>query len=129
MSKELKLLFPEEEIELGGAKFTIRPFSFVETRTVARKLKEVIHLFVGDITPEILAEVYDKAFDGVVDVIGMVYQLDRETVEQFDLATAIKAINGIVGVNKDFFGNQVESQIDSLTKKLGMNTEISPLQS
>lgn len=119
---ELELLFPETDVELGGAKFTIRPFSFVETRTVTRKLKDVMHLFVGELTPEVLTEVYDKAFDGVVDIIAMVYQLDRETVEQFDLATATKAIKGIVGVNKDFFGDQVENQLDSLTKILGMSS-------
>lgn len=111
MSKELKLLFPEKEVELAGQTFTIRPFSFVETRTVVRKLKDALHLFSGELTVNALADIYDKAFDGIVDVIAMVYQLDRETVEQFDNKTALQAVMGIVEVNKDFFVEEVERLI------------------
>ena len=94
--KELKFLFPETQVELGGVEFTIRPFSFAETRIVAAKLKDVLYLFTGDITPDVLAVVYDKAFDGLVDVIAMTYQLNKKTVQSFDLATAMKAIVEIV---------------------------------
>lgn len=109
--KELDLLFPETEVELAGHTFKIKPFSFVETRTVATKLGPVMHLFSSDMTPASLAVIYTDAFDGIVDVMQMVYGIDKSLIEQFDQATALKAIIEIVNVNKNFFSDRVETHL------------------
>lgn len=121
--KELSLLFPETEVEFAGKTFTIRPFSFAETRTVVRKLQEVIHLFGSELTAQALAEIYDKAFDGVADIIAMVYQLDRKTVEKLDIKSALAAINGIIRTNKSFFVDQVEAEINNIVTMMGMSED------
>lgn len=118
--KELELIFPETVVEIAGHEFKLTPFSFVETRTVAEKMKNVLHLFAGDITPEILIEVYSKGFEGVRDVIAMSLNIKPALVEKFDQASALKAITYIIEVNKDFFTQQVEGEMESLTKILGL---------
>jgi len=124
--KELQLLFPETEVEFAGKTFTIRPFSFVETRTVVRKLQDVIHLFGQELTAATLAGIYDKAFDGIADVIAMVYQLDRKTVEKLDIQSALIAVNGIIGANKSFFVDRVEQEIGAIATMMGMSEDQSP---
>tara|TARA_R110002096_G_scaffold59120_1_gene148457 strand:- start:503 stop:898 length:396 start_codon:yes stop_codon:yes gene_type:complete len=121
--KELQMLFPETEVMLLGREFTIKPFSFYETMVVSKKLKSVLHLFGGNITAESLAEIYEKAFVGLVDVIALVYSLDRKTVEKMDMKNAIVAINGIIGVNKSFFVDSVEMEISNLTTSMGMQQD------
>ena len=118
--KELELLFPETVVEIAGHEFTLKPFSFVETRVVAIKLKEVLHLFASEVTPSVLAEIYDKAFDGVRDVIAMSLGIKPTLVEKFDQKSAMKAITEIIKINKDFFTEQVEDEVQSLTDLLGM---------
>lgn len=118
--KELDLLFPETIVEIAGHEFTITPFSFVETRIVAEKMKEVLYLFAGEITPDVLIEIYSKGFDGVRDVIAMTLGIKPQLVEKFDQQSALKAINHIISVNKDFFTQQVESELETLTKTLGV---------
>ena len=114
--KELEFLFPENEVEIAGHMFSIRPFSFVETQIVALKLKDVLHLFAGEITPMILAEVYSTAFEGVRDIIAMSLGIKPALVEKFDQASALIAITEIVKVNKDFFVQQVEGTMTELTE-------------
>ena len=129
VEKEMKMLFPETDVELGGQTFSIRPFSFVETRIVVKHLKEVLHILNGDLTPQALAEIYDKAFDGVVAVIAMTFKMENENVEQFDNATALKAITSIVDVNKSFFAESVAAETDKIVKLLGMGETKPPRRS
>ena len=126
--QELQMLFPEKEIMLAGKEFTIRPFSFIETMVVAKKLKSVLHLFGGDITPESLAVIYENSFEGIVDVIALVYSIDRKAVENFDMKNAVAAINGIIEVNQSFFADTVEPELESLTKIMGMQQDPLPNQ-
>lgn len=118
--KELKFLFPETVVEIAGHEFTLTPFSFVETRIVAEKMKDVLYLFAGDITPDVLIEIYSKGYNGVRDVIAMTLDIKPALVDKFDQQSALKAITHIIEVNKDFFTQQVESEMDGLTKILGM---------
>lgn len=128
VEKELEFLFPESTFELGGQEFSIKPFSFVETQIVALKLKDVLHLFAGEITPMVLAEVYSTAFEGVRDIIAMSLSLKPKTVEQFDQASALIAITQIVRVNKDFFVERVEATMTELTEMVMPSDANSPLE-
>lgn len=121
--KELDLLFPETEVEIAGHTFLLRPFSFVETKIVAMKLKEVLHLFTGEITPQVLVQIYATGFDGVRDVIAMSLNIKPALVEKFDQQAAMKAITNIIDVNKDFFTQQVENEMENLTKILGLEED------
>ena len=107
--KELALLFPEKTVEIAGVNFEIRPFSFSETRTVFRLLKDVLHVFTreGDLTPDDLAIIFDKAYDGIAEVLSMVYGLDRKAVDKLDNASAIKMIVEVVMINKGFFSDEI----------------------
>lgn len=118
--KELDLIFPETLVTIAGYEFTLKPFSFAETRIVAIKLKAVLHLFASEVTPSVLAEIYDKAFDGVRDVIAMSLGIKPALVEKFDQRSAVKAVTEIIKINKDFFVEQVEDEVQSLTSLLGM---------
>ena len=122
--KELELLFPETTVEIAGHEFVLKPFSFVETRIVAQKLKSVLHLFAGEITPDVLVEIYSTGFEGVRDVIAMSLGIKPQLVEKFDQQSALKAITYIIEVNKDFFSQQVETQMETLAKILGMEDSL-----
>ena len=114
--KELELLFPEQVVEVAGKDITIRPFSFAETRKVMLKLKDVLHIFNADeITPSLIAQATDKSFDGICDVIAMVYGLDRKAVPNLDNRAVLQCIKGIVEVNKSFFVEQVSPVLNDLT--------------
>jgi len=112
--KELELLFPETVVEIAGHDFTLKPFSFIETRIVAEKLKEVTHLFVGNVTPDTIMEIYSKGGEGVRDVIAIALNLKPQLVDKFDPQSTIKAITHIIEVNKDFFLQSVDSELENL---------------
>ncbi len=112
--KELEFLFPETEVEIAGKQFTLKPFTFSETRVVASKLGKVLHLFTGDLTTNDLVQIYAEAYEGVRDIIAMSLGIAPKLVDKFDQASAIIAIKNVVQVNKDFFVAQVETQVTAL---------------
>ena len=121
--KELEFYFPGKDVEIAGHEFTIIPFSFVETQIVAKKMKDVLYLFAGDITPDVLIEIYAKGFEGVRDVVAMSLGISPKLVEKFDQQSAMKAITNIIEVNKDFFTKRVEGEMENLTKILGFQED------
>lgn len=114
--KEIKILFPESELEIAGLTFTIRPFSFVESKKVVEKLGTVIHLLGGEITPEVLGQLYASAFEQVRDIIAMVLKVEPTIVEQLDLGSVSKIVLEIIRVNKDFFDGSVKSNLESVAE-------------
>lgn len=120
VEKELDLIFPSTEVEIAGHTFELKPFSFVETRIVALKLKDVLHLLADGIKVENLAEIYANGYDGVRDVIALCLNIKPSTVDRFDQKNAMKAISKIIEINKDFFVEQVETEVEHLAEALGM---------
>ena len=120
VEKELELLFPTTEVEIAGHTFELRPFSFVETRIAAMKLKDVAHLMGDGIEMDKIAEIYSKGGEGVRDVIAMCLDLKPATVDKFDMKSTTTAIVNIIKINKDFFVEQVETEVNNLVKTLGM---------
>jgi hypothetical protein len=114
--KEIKILFPESEIEIAGLTFSVRPFSFVESKRVVEKLGSVIHLLGGDITPEVLGQLYASAFEQVRDIIAMVLKIEPTIVEQLDLGSISKIVMEIIRVNKDFFDGSVKSNLEGIAE-------------
>lgn len=120
--KELEFLFPETTVEIAGHEFKLRPFSFVETKIVAEKLKNVLHLFAGEITFETLAEIYANSYEGVRDVIAMCLNIKPTLVDKFDQKSALIAITHIIEVNKDFFSQNVEKEMKRLVEMMADNS-------
>lgn len=118
--KELKFLFTEREVELGGQTFTIKPFNFIQTQIVARKLKGALDL-LGDFDMSNIAELYADNYEGLRDIISLVFNLKKETVDSFDLEAATIAISEIIIVNKDFFTQRVQTIVNNAQAKLGMD--------
>jgi len=120
--KELDLIFPEDEVTIGGHVFTIRPFSFAETRVVATKLKKVLHLFAADnLDANAFGQIYGDAYEGIRDVIAMTLNINKNLVDRFDVASAFRAITHIIKINKDFFSESVGPEIEELAAMFGMN--------
>ena len=115
--KELEFLFPEAEYEIAGHTFTLRPFTFAETRIVAKKLANVLHLFEGELTFDMMAVIYAEAYDGIRDVVAMSLSIKPELVDKFDQKSAVAAIKAVVEVNKDFFVQEVQPLVVDLAKK------------
>ena len=113
--KELNLIFPEEEVEIAGHVFTLRPFSFLETKIVAQKLHKVLHLFVADdLTTEAISSLYGDTYDGIRDVIAMSLKIDPNLVDKFDTASALRAITHIIKINKNFFSVELTKEAEDL---------------
>ena len=120
VEKELELIFPTTDVEIAGHVFELRPFSFVETRVAAMKLKEVLHLMEDGVDLDKIAEIYSKGGEGVRDVIAMCLDIKPATVDKFDMKSTATAIVNIIKINKDFFVEQVETEVSDLVETLGM---------
>lgn len=115
--KELTLLFPGTDVEIAGHTFNITPFSFVQTKTVSLKLRNVLHLFAADTFDKAaFAGIYTDAYDGIRDVIALSLNIKPNLVDRFDLASAFKAITNIISINKDFFLESVTPELKGLTE-------------
>lgn len=103
--KELEFVFPEEEVEIAGQTFTIRPFSFYETLTVAEKLYPMFNLIGsnGKLDTQALTKELHQSAENIIDIIALSLNLNKNTVKKFDNKNAVKAIAKIIEVNKDFF--------------------------
>lgn len=120
VEKELELLFPTEEVEIAGHTFELKPFSFVETRIAALKLKDVLHLMGDGLEMNNIAEIYSKGGEGVRDVIAMSLDIKPTTVDKFDMKSTATAIVNIIKINKDFFVSQVETEVEQLTEMFNL---------
>ena len=114
-------MFPEgKEVELYGKTFEVRPFSYMETREVLKKLKSVLHLFFStELTIDVILDAMSNSHEGIRDIVAMSLRLDSKIVDQFDQGEMIKAIRHIIEVNKDFFTSTVENELTSLTEMFG----------
>lgn len=113
-AKELNLLFPVTEVEIAGHTFKLKPFSFYETFIVAEKLQSVLGLFNTQMTVEDIARVVLSSRTGVEDILAMALELDVETIRCFDNKSAMKAIVKIIEVNRDFFSQSVQEELEGL---------------
>lgn len=110
--KELTLLFPSTDVEIAGHTFEMKPFSFVESKIVSLKLRNVLHLFAADTFDQAaFATMYTDAYDGIRDVIALSLGIKPNLVDRFDLASAFKAITNIISINKDFFLKSVNPEL------------------
>ena len=125
MTKDnLSILFPERTVEVAGAKFTLRPFSFGEIPLVLEALGTV----VGDLAKLNLSEVtfenggisgsqetlqgfalfVSKHFDKLSYLIAMAAKIEKEEVDALPYDVGLTLAINVFELNKGFFLERVK---------------------
>lgn len=143
---ELNILFPVNEMEVGGEKLNLRPFLFGKWPEVINKAAGIINIVLDAIReggeavldvslePEdfrVAPEAFDlflrlisEGGDNLYDILAISARKPRDWVDELEAEDGIKLLAGTFAVNKDFFTKRVAPMFP---KKLKENlTEISP---
>lgn len=109
--KEFKILYPELDVEICGTTYTIKQWSALKAKDNAKKLQgPFIRLANEDITNDLLAEIYDVAFEEIIQIIAVDYGVSIESAESLPASEAVKAFKGIIEANLSFFAELSEVQ-------------------
>ena len=127
MSKDpMDTLFPEEEVELGGEKFNISPFTFGQIPKVVKRLKNVAGVLdqedFGSITS--MMELLIQGGDDIIELVALVLKKDKEWVEELNQEDAIKAISIIITSNHDFFVKRILPIVTATMDRLEMRMDL-----
>ena len=117
-TKELKHIFPSKKVTISGVPFTLKPFNVKELLFAMDQLKSVIGALRLSDDPEEMAKVLIGCGAGIVEVTAMSLHITKEEFEQFDMANAMKAIVNIITINKDFFIQRVQKELEGLNALL-----------
>lgn len=126
---ELAILFPLNNLEVGGEKMNLRPFPFGKWQEVILKAAGIINIVLdtvrehGEAVLDVSLDLNDfrvspQAFDmllkliaeggdNLYDILAISARKPRSWVDELEGADGIKLLAGTYLVNKDFFVNQV----------------------
>lgn len=120
---ETDILFPNNEVVIGGQVFNVKPFVLGDVIKVSAKLSSILNLFDNNkLSPGIdKLEDYrlllEKGGEDVLDIIALVFKKNRDWAYNLQLDDAVKAIAITIKVNQDFFLETVAPILDDVLPK------------
>ena len=137
MEKQLRVLFPARDIEVGGELITLRPFAFGKLPKVISYLGDMIGLF-NNVPEEVLIALQDDqadqphwkmnpdlvAFftttvelggDNIMNMMALAVNKPRAWVEELDPDDGLMLLMGVFEVNYDFFKQRLGPMFQTIT--------------
>lgn len=134
--KQLRVLFPARDIEVGGEKFLLRPFPFGKLPKVIGYLGDMMHL-ITNIPDELISAIEGDVTDGqwkynsdligyfttiielggdnILNMMALAVGKPREWVEELDPDDGLLLLMDVFEVNYDFFKRRFAPAFQQLT--------------
>lgn len=121
--QDLKSLYGEEEkIKIAGVNVIIKQIKFGDLPTILSLVDKIFGEIPKAINNTEIALLMNKAlakdFNSVVHLVSILTDLTEDQVKKLNMASTVKIIEGIVGVNIDFLFQQVLPSVKEMTSKL-----------
>lgn len=133
MDDNLKVLFPDKDIEIGGEQFVLRPYSFGKLPKVIGNLGEILHLItstppnilalIGNTSswkehPEVLqylASMLQVGGDNIMNLMGLAVNKPREWVDELPPDDGMRLFLETLEINIDFFQKRFEPAMNQMS--------------